>query len=156
MNKWPKLSETLRPVVDLTTCQNCGGKMDDGDPDFLLARWQEHDERDNPTNTVVLLCKKCSDEIIEPHPRLYGIIHNWAPLPGSMPTCNRCVFREGVSCRNPLLKSNGGPGLPMKMPKPSTMFVDGRDSKGKRFGYQMLDYKGPVVCEAREVNENAS
>lgn len=149
MIKWPKLSETLSPVIDLNTCQHCGSN---DVSDLHPSRWREHDDNDNPTTVVVLLCKACGDAIIEPHPRLYERLDYFCPAPGSMPVCADCKFRNGVTCKHSDLKGNGGLGLPLKMPKPGVMFVDGRDSKGKPFGYQMTQFKGPVICDAKEAS----
>lgn len=142
---WPKLSGTLKPAVDLSRCQNCNSNV-------FVSRWREHDDKDISTQTIVLLCKNCSDKLIEPHPRLYSRMDKDEPLPGSMPICIGCKWHEIVRCKNPKSFVNGGAGLTLTFPTPACAFVDGRDPKtGKRFGRRVITYIGPVsACEGRE------
>lgn len=145
---WPKLSETLPAAVNMGTCQRCA------DTKNLIARWREHDETDRPSNAVIILCKPCSDAIIEPHPRLYSKMDGFEPWPGTMPICVGCKHHDGaIKCRSPKLLENGGTGLKMTYPTPSTGFIDRRNPKtGKREGGRFINYRGPVTeCEGKEV-----
>ncbi len=69
MKNWPKLSETLTEPRDIGRCQSCGN-YEQADMDRLVSRWLEYDEDDCTTPVFVQLCVKCSDKLIEPHPRL--------------------------------------------------------------------------------------
>lgn len=144
MTAWPKLSESLPSVGTPAACGNCGATD-------LVIVWQECDERDRPTTTRVALCKRCSDEIVESHPRLYDAVPRNVPLPGAMATCDGCRFSVDLACRNPLLTLNGGPGLQVRYSEPSVQFIDGRDSKtGRRWGRRVSVYADPPICEGRE------
>lgn len=152
MVAWPKLSTALAcfdqdsPAV----CQRCfaaeGG-------DVMLHRWREHDDADQPTDVVIVLCGKC-EHIIEPHPRLYSRLHVFEPHPGTMRICVDCVYRAGLRCGHPDLTANGGTGLKLTFPKPGVMFVDGKTKGGKNFGFSMVNYIEPARCESRKVAGN--
>ena len=145
---WPRLSETLKHPRALDTCQSCGQIAEFGGE---LDRWQEHDDSDLPSPTVLILCRPCSDHIVSRHKRLYSCTETNAPFPGSMPVCEGCPFNDALRCAHPKLKANGGEGLPLSFPKPSAGFVDGRTPGGKRFGYQTTFYYGLVTCLERPV-----
>lgn len=158
---WKRLSVTLEFERHPFICQSCDyrglagwkGKVDLPEPEQCnLRRWREHDQQDKPQNIIVVLCKECSDKLIEPHERLYECIGLWAPAPGAMRICVHCKFREGLHCSNPLLKENGGEGMILKMPTPARGFVDGTDGKGRRTGGPKIFYSGPVTsCEGRTI-----
>lgn len=141
---WPKLSETLTGEKRPDRCQGCGWDCD-------LTRWQECDYQDNPTHVVVVLCLKCTEQLIEKHPRLYAPLHHYAPHPGSMVLCEDCPFRSGVSCTHPDLKANGGAGLGVHFAEPTVVFVDGvSKGGGKRIGWQELRYATPPsACDGK-------
>jgi hypothetical protein len=141
---WPKLSVTLPHPANPHLCQNCQSG------DFNLGIWIEHDEADQPTSTLIALCQRCSDKIIEPHPRLYAQAPVNAPIPGAMSLCILCVFRDGLRCR--MAKLNGGPGITVTAAKPLVCHIDGRDRKtGKRFGRWIHDYSTPTsACTGRK------
>jgi hypothetical protein len=142
------LSTELTGPKTFGVCQACGGP--NANP------WQEHNDADGPTMTIVFLCKECADRIIDPHPRLYRPIAAGEPFPAAMPTCERCVNRDGVVCRHPDLKANGGDGLGMDFPTPAFVHVDGV-RLGKRFSENRKVYNGPVSCRGFQTypdNEN--
>jgi len=143
--QWPKLSETLSGRKRPGYCQAC-----DRHAGGAIQIWREHDEQDRPTNVVVCLCEESARQIIDPHPRLYSKIEPNAPVPGAMEhLCLDCLFRDGVSCTHPKLKSNGGKGLAIIMPEqPVQGFWDGRDKQGRRTGGSFLVYSQPAIfCE---------
>lgn len=140
---WPKLSVTLPHPANPHLCQNC-------ESDQHLGIWIEHDETDQPTSTLIALCRRCSDKIIEPHPRLYAQAPVNAPIPGAMALCVLCVQRDGLRCR--AAKMNGGPGITVTAVRPFVAHIDGRDVKtGKRFGRWIHDYSSPPsACTGRK------
>jgi hypothetical protein len=140
----------------LFTCQICGVEPDHAtnqEPEEVgLGRWQEHDDADNPEAIVVVLCKECSDGAIKAHPRLYRRLAIFEPFPGAMRCCVHCKWQKELGCTNPAAKSNGGAGVMLKFPKPSTGFWDGADPKtGKRTGGPFLRYVGAVECRNQEI-----
>lgn len=143
---WPKLSETLPHERKPNTCQACGEV--DGD----VKLWLEHDEADRPTRTLVVLCDSCSKALIEPHPRLYHGLPSNKPVPGAMPhLCYDCKHRNGLDCRHPKLKANGGPGLNIAVAEPMRGFWDGRGKGGRRTGGMMEIWPSRAQrCEGRE------
>jgi len=145
---WPKLSESLTAEISPRVCQSCG--VHDDFADTEVQPWREHDDRDEKTSVVLWLCLTCSDRLIEPHPRLYSRISPWEPNPGSMDICSNCRLRQGARCTSALLIANGGPGLPLRFPKPSVMFIDYRAKNGARKGMSGHSYHGPVTCEGKE------
>lgn len=140
--KFPRLSVQLTHARDIGTCQGCGGPA--------RQLWEEHDDNDKPEQILVALCDACSDRLIEPHPRLYRIVHEHEPRPGAMPVCSSCGWRKGLNCTHADLKANGGPGLPLNFPKPAVAMVDGTDKRGRRTGWRHVIWMGPVVCRRRE------
>ena len=127
----PRLTETL-PGRSMTACNRCGyqlpGKHD-------LQVWQEHDDADRPEARYVLLCKPCADKLIEPHPRLYRHVPmKWnEPCPGIMAQCGDCLHRDGMRCRQPEMKVNGGPGVAFPAPDTSGHFtMAGPNGRGRR------------------------
>jgi len=116
--KKPKLN-VIRDAVPLSASARHGR-----DPDFAcdvchapaeqLEVWREHDEHDRPipgTDALVYLgeghplCRIKLDD----HPRLYAEVRG---EPGSFPRlCGPCEHRDGLLCRHPDLKVNGGGGL---------------------------------------------
>lgn len=143
-SKWPKLTETLTGQKRPDICQSCGTIEY---PDNAISVWREHGTHDEPTNDLVALCLKCSDELIEPHVRLYSKTEEHAPIPGGMPVCIYCKQRDGMKCRAPELKANGGEGLYLTFPQPYSGFWDGRGKDGRRTGGRFFLYHAPVVCK---------
>jgi hypothetical protein len=146
---WPKLSVSLprRVVVQLPwgTCQRCGLK---GELFEDLGVWREHDDADKPTPVAVVLCQKCSDLVIEEHPRLYSSQLPHAPIPGVMELCRECTHRHGYLCGHADLTVNGGPGLEIVHPTPTPMHVN--RGRGKS-GWMKL-WNGPATsCVGRSV-----
>lgn len=99
----------------------------------------------------MFLCPRCSNELIEPHPRLYRAFQPNEPLPGVMDLCADCIHREGSRCKCPLAMFNGGPapGLDIKLPENSVTraFVDGR-----RYSGPMTFYTAPAVsCSGKNI-----
>lgn len=152
---WQRLSESLviKPRIaggGTAYCQRCGR---DGHLDADTFRWLEHDDNDRPETVVILLCRRCSQAIVGPHPRLYRRLDRYEPAPGAMPLCDGCVFQNagrGLRCTHPNLKAAGGPGLALTMPQPSQAFVDGVRG-GRRTGWRQMIYHGPVTaCAGRQ------
>lgn len=110
MPKWPKLSETL-PDQDPGHCGNCTYMPIAGE---RLTYWQECDDKDQTTLAYVVLCQACADRIIEPHPRLYRQLPANEIMPGAMAFCGDCVHRDGLACKCPAAKANGGEGIELK------------------------------------------
>ncbi len=133
---WPRLSKTLDGPRDLDRCQACGGNA--------TATWQECDEADQPELVYVRLCRSCSDKLIEPHPRLYRRIGDGSPAAGAMPCCRGCTHAVQLSCRSPLLKGNGGPGLAINVKQRGFCC-----SRGKGGGCRPI-YDGEPECAGRE------
>lgn len=132
---WPKLSVTLPHKASPHLCQQCESTRN-------LVLWIEHDSADQPTSTLISLCRECSDTIISPHPRLYAEAPVNAPIPGAMALCVECVHRDGLRCR--MAKVNGGPGITITAAKPLVAHIDGRDPKtGRRWSRWIHDYSTP-------------
>jgi hypothetical protein len=122
-------------------CQRCGSCQTGTGSRGEVSAWLEHDHNDNPEYKFLFLCARCSDEIIEPHPRLYRQMDKYEPLPGAMEICGPCKWRKEIACTNPNAQVNGGRGLKMEYPKPAVAFVDGPKFRGRR-----LIYHGPVTA----------
>jgi hypothetical protein len=150
---WPRLSQTL-PHRHPLTCQACGASFIDGGE--RLGFWQEHDDQDQPERIFVPLCQKCADRIIEPHPRLYEKIDRNAPMPGGMPICIDCRFRDGLRCTHADLVTNGGDGLRLTQVQPSVMFLDYRDKAARRRGKRIVSYYRPVSACAGRIQEGVT
>lgn len=146
MSSWPRLSETL-PFVAPLTCGNCGAHYSTSEHDIEL--WREHDDGDKPEHVYFWLCTKCSKQIIEPHPRLYGRICENTPAPGAMRICEDCPHR--TRCRCPLTKYNGGPGIVVNACEPTVMHIDYRDPKtGRRRGEWHRNFAvAPAGCTGK-------
>ena len=135
---WPKLSESLTGPRSVNCCQSCGA-FDE------LSAWQEHDDADHPTPVAINLCLDCSDRIIKPHPRLYRLLDAWEPWPGIMAVCVGCRYANEMKCTSPLLKANGGAGLPVRYPKPATAIMCTRG----RGCHTMNTWQAAPKCEGR-------
>lgn len=152
---WPKLSEQLRFERTPDTCQSCGLGPEASSHGNLqpatLQRWREHDEQDKPTPVIVMLCPSCAKRLIEPHPRLYSHEPDMGPLPGAMPLCCGCKWLRNLLCTSPALKANGGEGVYITFPQPTTGFWDGCEpTTGKRTGGRMMMYSHhPTACRER-------
>jgi hypothetical protein len=144
--KIPRLSETLNPLLWPHCCQRCGVVHANGN----LRVWQEHDDNDQRELTFVILCPKCSDKLIEPHPRLYRGLSRHEPAPGIMAICQGCRHAAGGSCLSPLSSARGGPGL--RFPAADgTVHIDYTDSRGRRRGrWERFWSKEPERCDGRE------
>ena len=141
---WPRLSETLTGPKHPNQCQSCGLAPTDM---VLLTRWLECDDSDREEPIVIVLCRKCSDRLIDEHPRLYRQLAPHEPMIGVMELCIECRHRDGVRCTNSAAKINGGPGLEVIFPKPTSAFVCRRGGKG---GLTHL-FQGPATwCSGRE------
>lgn len=87
-------------------------------------------------------CRKA----VEDHPRLYedAMAH-----PGHMPLlCGPCVHRSVLTCASPQARSNGGPGIEIKMRRPAPFqgVVCIRGPKGKN----LAPPREGVACSGRE------
>lgn len=147
-------------------CQRCGAAA--GDPERqtemelggkpkkkpkprTLARFIEHDHHDKPENRLLVLCSYCAAEIVEPAPRLYRELSPNNPWPGCMALCLDCRHRDGVSCKHPAAKANGGPGVMLRIGKPISAMMDGVRG-GKRTGWMEVLYLQPAShCREKEV-----
>jgi hypothetical protein len=140
---WPKLSVTLPHKAHPHLCQNCESSRD-----LMVAA--ECDGADQPTPTLIIVCRRCWETVVVPHPRLYHDLPVNAPIPGAMALCIDCVQRDGLRCR--AAKVNGGPGITVTAAKPMVVHIDGRDPKtGKRFGRWLQDYSSPPsACTGRK------
>ena len=143
MTDWPKLSETLTGPRCVARCQSCGSAGS------ALRPWQECDEADRPTPVAVMLCPACARRIIGPHPRLYRQIAAGEPFPGAMPCCHGCYHAVAMMCRSPMLKANGGPGLPLHYPQPSGGIACSRSGPSKGC-HPFTLWTGPVTCDGRQ------
>lgn len=133
-----RLTETVQGIKARGICQKCGAPE--------ATAWCEHDHNDNPEYKFLWLCKRCSDKLIEPHPRLYKEFGKHEPLPGGMPICDDCPWRKEIICTNMDAKVHGGPGLKMVYPSPSTAFVD-----GPKFSGRITLFHGPVTaCSGKD------
>lgn len=134
-----RLSKMLNGPREPGLCQLCGATHDN-------PVYQEHDHNDQPEEIWVSLCKPCAEKVIEPHPRLYAQKEKWAPTPGAMGICADCMFRQGLTCHNPLLKRLGGDGLPItyKTP-PARAFIC---ASGGRGGLRLFFYD-PPICQGK-------
>lgn len=151
MKNWPKLSETLPYQRHPNICQGCGAGGLDLAARAEHQRWIECDEDDKPTAVVVLLCKACSEREIEKHPRLYESIPKNAPRPGTMELCLECRHRDGLACKHPDAKANGGAGIAIFGQQPTRGFWDGTDKRGRRTGGVLTIYPTPPQrCAGRE------
>lgn len=146
----PGLVETLAGPRDPRRCQSCSTGHSPANP---LARWLEHDEWDRVPERgprVVVLCRRCSGRLIEPHPRLYRQLANGEPFPGCMGLCLACAHRDGVHCTSPAAKVNGGEGISFEYseaPYRAHIYCGGRSG---RSGWRTF-FPGRVVgCSARE------
>lgn len=115
-----RLSESLAGPKHPNQCQSCGLAPTDL---ALLDRWLECDDNDRPEPRVVVLCRPCTESLIEPHPRLYKLLAPHQPMPGVMGICLDCRHRDGVTCTNPSAQINGGRGLAITFPKPTPIHV---------------------------------
>ena len=133
---WPRLSETL-DTSSVLKCQKCGSTES-------LARWQECDDNDRGEMVFVVLCRKCADEIIEPHPRLYREYMEMEVAPGAMPTCEGCPQRQGARCKSPAARFNGGKGIWFH-PGPQRIHL----CRAKNSAWKILS-EGPIThCSGR-------
>ena len=132
---YPRLSDDL-PLCDPRECAACGVGGE-------LEAWQEHDTGDNPESLFVVLCPRCSTELIEAHPRLYRHLSPNEPAPGVMPICVDCPHRAGSKCWHPTSPLRGR-GLRLGYPQPTTGFLDYAGRGGRRQGHAFTIHPGPV------------
>lgn len=127
--KWGKLSADLTGPVDPACCQSCGDKS--------YSLWREHGDRDQPTNTYLWLCVRCSNQLIEPHARLYSRVDENDPRPGAMRICSDCGARDRLNCTSPDLQSKGGPGVKIEIEPPIRVHLKSciRGQSGNRMLY---------------------
>ena len=148
MSEWPRLSMAVWPQDmakggpgrQIGVCMKCGREGDD------VVAWQECDDADRPEPIAIMLCRRCGDEIIDPHPRLYRVVPRFMPFPGIMACCRGCSHQGHLRCR--VAKCHGGPGVHLHYPEPTHAFVDG-SRNGRRWGGQMLVYHEPPTCDDR-------
>lgn len=142
-NEWPRLSETLTGPRLPDACQSCG--LSDG---VTLSAWQEHDDEDRREMILVMLCRLCAKRLIDKHPRLYRQLEPNEPWPGAIPLCLDCRHRTDLRCGHPEARANGGPGIELRMPRPTITHVS--RSPRRLSGYVTI-YPGPVrSCSGRE------
>lgn len=142
------LTGTKHPFI----CQSCGGSAEPGLGNGLLRltvnRWQEHNHQDKPEHKILVLCEACARRLIKPHPRLYEQLHHNQPWPGCMAICLDCKFREGIDCKHPNAKANGGTGVMLTIGKPIHALVDGPDYSGPMTMWP----SAASACKEREGN----
>lgn len=148
---WPRLSEDLPGPRSLYRCQACG--LACAPPTREI--WQEHDQDDAPEPIVVVLCPSCSRDIVEPHPRLYTRLDPNEPIPGAIGLCTECRHqdrRAGLRCGHPGAKQNGGPGLSIRVRKPTLAHVCYKARGGGRTGRFLKIWPTQATrCSGREI-----
>lgn len=149
----PGLSETLTGPAHPHRCRSCGAELSEGDEGVAWSRWRECDEWDQLTNVVITLCRACERRLIDRHPRLYHRLSVHEPWPGTLELCALCLHRDGSRCQ--LAKINGGPGVVLRGPKPTVMFLDGTRG-GRRAGWVEKIYDSePRACDRRQLDFEA-
>lgn len=129
-NHWPALSKDLPHERHPCICQACGGVLGEGRCNNL-RKWIECDGKDQPTDTLVILCDPCGKKLIDPHPRLYHAVYGDKPIPGAIHNlCASCGFRRGLTCTHKDLTVNGGAGLNIKTKKLGTAHLYFGGGKG--------------------------
>ncbi len=145
----PRLTETAKAngFEHPNRCGSCGRPNEHCPVDHGLTRWQEHDHYDRPEPRLVVLCRACSNKLIEVHVRLYRPLGQNEPWAGCMALCIGCRWRLGIGCTHQRAKSNGGPGVAISIEPPLNAFVDGTRRGGKRTGWRELFYpEAPRGC----------
>lgn len=101
-------------TADRMACCNVCGK-----PADALEAWRAHDERDRPIDgprALVFLgagdAHKACRKKLDAHARLFAPDRGFA---GHWPFCGPCTFRQGLECRNPDAKANGGAGVRVEL-----------------------------------------
>ena len=124
-------------------CQRCAEVFDRA----KLGLWQEADHNDAfEGDKFLLLCKPCSDAVIEQHPRLYRQVSGNVPFPGLMTICATCAFRSDIARKCIQAKLSGGPGVNIKVVPPLRGFVD-----GPKYSGPMIHWPEPATdCDRRE------
>lgn len=144
---WPKLSETL-PNKSRLACNRCSSVKND------LTFWIECDDNDQRQPVFIALCGTCADEIIEPHPRLYVQLLSGECMPGAMNVCDDCSFRDGLHCKSPAAKFNGGEGLAF-VPPPQPIHLCRSKASGWHFfmpaEMELIRLGATQQCTGKEV-----
>jgi hypothetical protein len=152
----PGLTETLTGPRDPLLCSSCASRHTTSNP---LARWLECDAWDRIPDrpVVVVLCKRCSDKFIEPHPRLYHRLDRFDPFPGCMAVCISCPARRELTCTSPIAQRNGGPGLAYTWKDGAApMHAHVRVSPPGRSGFRTF-YPGRVeTCSGKDAADHAA
>lgn len=144
--RFPRLSTDLPNTPSSVRCQACGNGLSSRP----IQIWNEHDDSDMvDSKHFVALCIPCSNDLVEPHARLYSRTPENAPLPGAMRVCSTCQHANGLACTSPLLKGNGGPGLLVRHSEPMTALVDGTRN-GRRCGWSVAVYRDVPTCDGYE------
>lgn len=144
---WPRLSETLTGPRAPGRCQSCGAI---GGCDL----WREHDRHDQPEFMFVVLCRECSNRLIEPHPRLYACMERNRPLPGTMEICLQCAHQFGLKCTHPgRTDIRDAHGLDITIADPHVAMFDGTRG-GRRMGWTVVIWPEPATgCSGRTKRE---
>jgi hypothetical protein len=141
----PGLSETLFDRGP-RFCRGCGTVHTKANP---LRRWLECDAWDQipppPGRFVVVLCSRCSDLLIDKHPRLYHELLPNEPFTGAMGICLDCPSREGTTCTHPMAQRNGGVGVVVAIAPPTRMHLCG----GRNAGLHAIWHKPADDCSGR-------
>lgn len=142
----PRLTSGLNPFISRIKCQRCGHTGPE------VRGWIEHDHHDQPEYLYVFLCKKCSNVLIDPHPRLYSQVMPNAPLPGIMDICADCRHRLRSQCISKLAKFNGGPGLKIDIVAPATAHIT--CSPRRNSGWIKIYTHPATGCSGKETRPN--
>ena len=92
-------------------CGRCGATKSTRE----LDRFRYLDNDDLAERPRVLnLCESCAVELADHDERYRTQLQPLAdnePWPGALEVCLGCRYRDGLECRSPLAKFNGGPGI---------------------------------------------
>jgi hypothetical protein len=144
------LSATLPFPRRPDTCQACGlvaNALAQGD----LTVWVECDPWDRATTppVYVVLCRRCSTRLIDPHPRLYMGRDVRAPNLGAMALCTDCALRSGLDCGAALARQNGGAGMAITYAT-APVFAHVSVSPRSASGFRTLYREPPTACDGYE------
>lgn len=113
LSRWPK-----RPSDPMAGCNVCGQPAEE------FEIFLEHGAGDLPPPEFARLSalvflgighRECY-KVLEKHPRLYARVRG---NPGHFPLlCGPCTNREGLECKHPDLRANGGAGLSVNLSDP--------------------------------------
>lgn len=147
-----RLIDECRGPQSPRRCGRCGALRSARELDRFRYLDQD-DDSDRPRPLV--LCEACAVHLADADGRFRGellpLVDN-RPYPGTLEVCIGCEYLDGLECRSPLARVNGGPGIEFPDAVGTSVWVHVRGPFGRPVRVSRETWSKVKVCTGRRAS----